>query len=58
MMSELKENRIQVLKDLINSNPDPRELKRALAVKLAFLWLCLPVVDRNHNRPEPQSSFF
>ncbi len=36
MMSESKENRIQALKDLINSNPDPRELKRALAVKLAL----------------------
>jgi hypothetical protein len=36
MMSESKENRIQALKDLINSNPDARELKRALAVKLAL----------------------
>lgn len=36
MINEPKENAIESLKDFINSNPDPRELKRALAVKLAW----------------------
>jgi transposase len=36
MITEPKESEIQSLKDFINSNPDPRELKRALAVKLAL----------------------
>lgn len=36
MISESKEKEIQSLKDFINSNPDPRELKRALTVKLAL----------------------
>lgn len=36
MISELKEKEIKALKDFINSNPDPRELKRALAVKLVL----------------------
>ena len=35
MINEPEENVIESLKDFINSNPDPRELKRALAVKLA-----------------------
>ena len=29
-------NKIVELVDLINSNPDPRELKRALAVKMSI----------------------
>ena len=36
MINESEENTIQSLKDFIKSNPDPRELKRALAVKLAL----------------------
>ena len=31
-----KEKQIQILKDFIKSNPDPKQLKRALAVKLAW----------------------
>ncbi len=30
------EERIRILTDFIQSNPDPRELKRALAVKMAI----------------------
>ncbi len=36
MINDPEENVIESLKDFINSNPDPRELKRALAVKLAL----------------------
>jgi transposase len=36
MINEGQETKIQSLKDFINSNPDPRELKRTLAVKLAL----------------------
>ena len=36
MISESKEKEIKALKDFINSNPDPRELKRALAIKLVL----------------------
>lgn len=36
MISESREKEIQALKDLIRSNPDARELKRALAVKLVL----------------------
>lgn len=36
MISESKEKEIKALKDFIKSNPDPREIKRALAVKLAL----------------------
>ena len=36
MISELKEKEIKALTDFINSNPDPRELKRALAIKLVL----------------------
>jgi transposase len=36
MMPESREKEIKLLKDFIKSNPDPREVKRALAVKLAL----------------------
>ena len=31
-----REKQIQILKDFIKSNPAPRELRRAIAVKLAL----------------------
>ena len=37
MISESKEKEIELLTNFINTNPDPREIKRALAVKLALL---------------------
>ncbi len=36
MMPESREKEIKLLKESIKSNPDPREVKRALAVKLAL----------------------
>ena len=36
MIHQSEEKAIQSLKDFIKSNPDPRELKRALAAKLAL----------------------
>lgn len=36
MSSESKEKEIKALADFLNSNPDPREIKRALAVKLVL----------------------
>ena len=36
MISESREKEIKTLTDFITSNPDPRELKRALAIKLAI----------------------
>jgi transposase len=36
MISESREKEIKTLTDFITSNPDPRELKRALAIKLAL----------------------
>ena len=31
-----KEKKIKILKDFVKSNPEPRELRRAIAVKLAL----------------------
>ena len=39
------EEKPMTLEELIKSNPDPRELKRALAVKMRHERGCVPVVE-------------
>ena len=53
MISESKEKEIELLTNFINTNPDPREIKRALAVKLALLGYAYRAIKESlHHMPQ------